>query len=270
MNVFRMASCMADNAASTCQAIADYLGGATGLPVHFMKDVPYQACEAELDRGQIHLCWICGLPYAWKATAEDSYVELCVVPVMREARYQQRPVYYSDVVVHRDSPFQSFADLRGASWSYNEPRSHSGFNVVRHHLATLGEREGFFGIAIESGAHQRSLELIRRREIDASAIDSTVLEAELRRAPHLLDDIRIIDTLGPSPMPPWVIAKSLPVELKRAITTAFLTMHAAPQGADILAGWGISHFVVPDDDAYEPILRMEREAAGVQLARGAT
>ena len=270
MKMLRMASCMADNAASTCQAIADYIGNATGLPVHFMNDVPWQECEAQLDQGQIHLCWICGLPYAWKASAEDSYVELCVAPVMREARYQQRAVYYSDVVVHRDSPFHSFADLRGAAWSYNEPRSHSGFNVVRHHLATLGERNGFFGSAVESGAHQRSLDLIRSRAIDASAIDSTVLEAELRRAPQLMNDLRIIETLGPSPMPPWVIAKSLPLELKRAIKTAFLTMHATPQGADIFAGWGISHFVVLDVDAYEPILRMEREAAGVPLAQGAT
>jgi phosphonate transport system substrate-binding protein len=267
MNAFRIASCMADNATATCQAIADYIGSATGLPVRFLHDVPWRQVEAMLDAGNIQLCWICGLPYAWKAASEYSPVELCVAPVMQGARYQRRPVYFSDVVVHRQSRFESFADLRGAAWSYNEPRSHSGFNVVRHHLATLGQKAGYFGSAIESGAHQTSLDLIRRREIDASAIDSTVLEAELRRSPGLMDDIRIIETLGPSPMPPWVIAKNLPRELKNRVTAAFLNMHATPQGAEALAGWGISHFAVPDVDAYEPLLRMEREAAGVRLAQ---
>ena len=258
---------MADNAASTCLAIADYIGAALGLPVNFMKDVPWRQCEMLLDQGKIQLCWIFGLPYAWKAAAENPHIELCAVPVMRDERYQKRPVYFSDVVVHKQSGFKSFADLRGASWSYNEPRSHSGFNVVRHHLATLGERSGYFGTAVESGAHQQSLEMILRREIDASAIDSTVLEAELRRSPRLKEEIRIIETLGPSPMPPWVVARSLPRALKNAITAAFIDMHATPHGEKILAGWGISHFAVPDGDAYEPILHMERAANGVRLAQ---
>jgi phosphonate transport system substrate-binding protein len=266
MKVFQLASCMADNATLTCRAIAEYIGGELDLPTFFMEDVPWRECEELLDRGKVDLCWICGLPYAWKAATDHPNIELCVVPVMQDERYQKRPVYFSDVVVHRKSGFQSFADLRGAAWAYNEPRSHSGFNVVRHHLATLGERAGYFGSAIESGAHQVSLGMILNREIDASAIDSTVLEAELRRSPRLKDEIRIVETLGPSPMPPWVISKHLDRKLKDAVTDTLLNMHAKPRGSRILGNWGISHFVAPTPGAYEPILSMERAASGVRLA----
>jgi phosphonate transport system substrate-binding protein len=267
MQLFQIASCMAQNAAFTCRAIAEYVSHKIDLPTRFVENVPWQDCEALLDQGKVHLCWICGLPYAWKATTENPHVELCAVPIMREERYQKRPVYFSDVVVHRQSAFQSFTDLRGASWAYNEPRSHSGYNVVRHHLAKLGERGGYFGRVIESGTHQLSLEMIVSGEIDASAIDSTVLDAEVRRSPRLKEEIRVVETLGPSPMPPWVILKSLARELKDAVTAVLLDMHAEPSGNRILESWGISHFARPDHGAYEAMLRMGRDAEGVRLGR---
>jgi phosphonate transport system substrate-binding protein len=170
------------------------------------------------------------------------------------------------VVVHRASRYSSFADLRGAAWAYNEPRSHSGHHVVRHHLATLGHAEGYFGRVVESGAHQRSLRMIVDGEIEASAIDSTVLEAELERHPQLALDIKVIDTLGPSPMPPWVMLKSLPRNLRDDIRAALLEMHADADGAAILASWRIARFVGATDADYDPLRRMAGAAANVRLA----
>ncbi len=68
-------------------------------------------------------------------------IDLLAAPVMAAERYQGQPVYYSDIVVHHASRFQTFADLRNATWAYNEPHSHSGYHVVRFHLAQTGESE---------------------------------------------------------------------------------------------------------------------------------
>ena len=180
-------------------------------------------------------------------------------------RYQNCPVYFSDVVVHRDSPFRSFADLRGASWAYNEPRSHSGYNVVRHHLSRLDVKSGYFGRVARSGAHQISLKMILDRKIDASAIDSTVLEAELRLCPDLKSQIRIVETLGPSPMPPWVVAKSVPAPVRRSLSDALLAIHREAAGRTVLGQWGISHFARAKDSNYNPIRAMDREAQAIRL-----
>ena len=118
-------------------------------------------------------------------------------------------MYFSDVVVRRDSVYQSFRDLRGATWAYNEPRSHSGFNVVRAHLADIGEFDGFFAAAVESGAHANSLQMILSGAVDGAAIDSTVLEWVGSQRDDLADAIRVIETIGPSPIPPWVISVRL-------------------------------------------------------------
>ncbi len=261
----KFTSCMAENAESTCSAIVGYLGHRLGLQTEFVDGIPWEEREALLDAGRIQVCWICGLPYAWKADATDAAIEICAVPVMLGTRYADCPVYFSDVVVHRASTYSSFADLRGAAWAYNEPRSHSGHNVVRHHLVTLGHRSGYFGRVVESGAHQRSLRMIVAGEIDASAIDSTVLEAELARHPHLASDIKVIATLGPSPMPPWVVQKSLPQNLRSDLKAALLEMHTDRAGAAILASWRIARFVTAADADYDPLRNMARAAADVQL-----
>ncbi|HEV7393879.1 MAG TPA: PhnD/SsuA/transferrin family substrate-binding protein, partial [Burkholderiales bacterium] len=153
-----------------------------------------------------------------------------------------------------------------ASWAYNEPRSHSGHNVVCHHLSGIGETSRYFGDIIESGAHQTSLELILGGRVDASAIDSTVLEAELRRFPELDSEIRIIATLGPSPMPPWVLHKSVPLELRVALRRVLLEMHEDAEASGILEQWGISHFASAVDALYDPIRKMSAEARHVTLA----
>jgi phosphonate transport system substrate-binding protein len=272
--LLRITSCMADNAEATCRAITAYLGNKLGkkldIATEFVDCIPWQERERQLDAGLIHLCWICGLPYVWKADAGNSVVEACVAPVMAAPRYAGAAVYYSDIVVRRDSAYQSFADLRGASLAYNEPNSHSGFNILRHHLATLGETGGYFSRAIESGAHQKSLHMIVRSEIDASVVDSTVLEAELTHAPWLQDEIRVIGTLGPSPMPPWVMQKNLAPELRAGLRDTLLAMHHDTAGARILAQWGIAHFAAIDDPIYDPIRSMARQADGVRLTAAQT
>ncbi|MDB5808687.1 MAG: hypothetical protein JWN94_809 [Betaproteobacteria bacterium] len=256
---------MAENADTTCRAIADYISRKLTVAIRFIDGISWEEREALFDSGDIHVCWICGLPYVWKSDADCPAIQLIAAPVMRHERYCNSPIYFSDVVVHRDSDIASFADLRGASWTYNERRSHSGYNVVRHHLSMLGETAGYFGKVIESGAHQASLKLIVDRQIDASAIDSTVLEAELRRAPELASEIRIIETLGPSPMPPWVVLKSVPAQLRSAINQALLGMHNDSSGREILDTWGISHFTTVEDAHYDSIRQMASEAQSVRL-----
>jgi phosphonate transport system substrate-binding protein len=217
-----------------------------------------------LDRGQIDVCWICGLPYVKKSSVNEGAMQLLATPVMAHPRYAGMPVYYSDVVVHADSRFRSFDDLRGAVWGYNEPGSHSGCTLVRYHLATMGITSGYFSRVMESGSHQESLRMLLDRTIDATAIDSTVLEMAFAENPSIIGKVRTITVLGPSPAPPWVVHRSVPHETQEALRQEFLAMHQHPDGRRILECAGILRFVsVPDGD-YSVIREMARVAALVE------
>lgn len=243
-----------------CPDLAHFIEGHLSIPVEPVIEISWQEREQGLDSGTIDLCWICGLWYVRKADRYPGKFEPLVAPVMAASRYQNRPIYFSDVVVHRDSPFYNLADLRGASWAYNEPRSHSGHGVVRYSLAQRGESLGMFARVVESGSHQASITMILGREVDGTAIDSTVLERELANHPEIEDQIRIIDTFGPSPIPPWVISTRVPLELRKSLRKLLTQMGSDPVGHAILKKAGIAQFDPVIDRDYDPIRRMARIA----------
>jgi phosphonate transport system substrate-binding protein len=182
---------------------------------------------------------------------------------MKDPRYPGRPVYYSDVIVRVESSFRSLDDLCGAVWAYNEPGSHSGYNLIRYHLAAAGKRSGYFRRVVESGSHQDSLRMVLAGSIDASAIDSTVLEMEFARNPSIIEKIRTIAVLGPSAAPPWVVHRSVPQDIQQALRREFFAMHDDQKGARILKGAGFLRFAHVSDRDYDSIVEMDRFAATV-------
>ena len=261
-HIITIVSLLSDNARPTCQRIADYLSAHAGVRATLVTGMPWQAQQQLLDQGKAEVGFICGLPYVRKV----ERFELLAAPVMRAPRYQGRPVYFSDVIVRHDSPFRSFADLRGATWAYNEPGSFSGCVGPLAHLAALGEKSGYFGRAVESGAHLRSLELIAEGTVDASAIDTTVMELELRRRPELAAQFRVVDTIGPSPIPPVVIARGVAPEIKRRLRDALLHMHEDREGQVILSDGMLARFVAVHDADYDDIRRKALSAEEVSLS----
>lgn len=263
--LLRLTSCQSENSEFIGRAIARHAGERLGIAVEFVDGVAWQERERMLDAGEIHAGWICGLPYVLRADQPRMGVELLAAPVMAGARYAGRPVYYSDIVVRRDHPARSFRDLRGARWGYNEPGSHSGYEIVRYRLAQLGERSGYFGAAIETGAHQSTLRMIAEGTVDASAIDSTVLETEFRLRPELRRELRIVESWGPSPAPPWVVSRRLPAALRLRLRGIFVDLHRSVAGRAILRGARMMRFGRVADADYGPIRHANRVSAGVKL-----
>lgn len=260
----KIISIQSPNAAESCRQIAHHVGQRLGVATEFINDVSWQERDHMLESGAADIGWICGLPYVLKAKNFPGQFELIAAPVMQRARYQQRPVYFSDVVVRRDSQFQGFDDLRGTRWAYNEPNSQSGYNITRYHLAQLGEVDHFFERVLQAGSHLNALELILQGEIEAAAIDSTVLEQVAVDRPDLLSQLRVVDTLGPSPIPPWVINTKVPTRLREAIKRVFWTMHMTAEGRDALAAGQIDRMVGVTDQDYDKIREMAQAAKKVR------
>lgn len=239
-------------------ALAEYLSRHVGLAVDFVDDGDWTDRREALLRGDAELGLWCGLPYALEAERPAPRVTLLAAPVMAAARYADAPVYFSDVIVRRESPHRHLDDLRGATWAYNEPSSHSGYWVTRYELARRGMAAPHFGRVIEAGAHLTAIALVRGGAVDASAIDSTVLDLALESEPGLSDELRVIETWGPSPMPPLVASDRVPAARRRALAAAIATMHHHPAGRDALAVGLVSRFAHVTDADYDPIRRMAR------------
>src|SRR5262245_48650855 len=119
----RFASFLAPAMLPVYQFVAAYVGERLGVATELVVG----ECYDELADADVS--FVCGL----------AYIELCgrgrlplspvAAPVLTGQRYGGRPIYFSDVIVRRDSRFTSFDDLHGASWCFNECLSHSGYGV---------------------------------------------------------------------------------------------------------------------------------------------
>jgi phosphonate transport system substrate-binding protein len=255
-----VASFLAENARPVYQRIADWLGARVGQHADFCM-APWDERHRLLDGGHIHVAFICGLPYSQKFDRPDRPVELLCAPVMAGARYGGRPVYFTDVVVRHDSPVARFADLRGKVWAYNDKDSNSGYAMPRDHLIRLGETRGYFSQAVASGSHQQSIRMVLDGKVDASGIDSTVLELEQAQHPELARTLRVVESIGPYPIPPVVVGARLPEAARRRLREALLAMHDDPAGRAILDAGLIARFVPVADADYHPIRELVSRAA---------
>ena len=129
----------------------------------------------------------------------------------------------------------------------------------------MGEFAGFFGMVVEAGSHQAALQMLLEGEVDGTAIDSTVLEIELRNRPEIAEHLRTIATWGPSPIPPWVIQKQVPAVMRDKIRRILLGMEADEDGKAVLADLGMNRFVQVSDADYDPIREMARKARQVRF-----
>jgi len=66
-------------------------------------------------------------------------------------RYQDRPVYFSDIIVNADSGLKTFDDLAGKTLCYND-QALTAATTLRQRLMQFGHPSSFFGKVIQSGS----------------------------------------------------------------------------------------------------------------------
>jgi phosphonate transport system substrate-binding protein len=231
--------------------LAERIGERLGRPVELVVGTSFDQFEA----GEADLGVICGLPYVRLADRRPPPVEPLAAPVLAGGRYGGRPVYYSDVIVRRASPITGLEELRGCSWAYNEPMSHSGHTVTLYSLVRMGARPGFFARVVEAGYHQRAIRLVDAGAVDAAAIDSQVLAIELRDHPDLAG-LRVVGSFGPSTIQPVVAASRLPGRLKDQVRELLVGLADDPTARPALDHGLIDRFTPVDAAAYDDIRAM--------------
>lgn len=206
----------------------------------------------DLAGGEIDVAFVCSPPLIWLGGA----VEAIAAPVLADPRFDGRPLYSSEVVVRASSPRASLDDLRGGRWAYNEPSSWSGYWVT---LASVGSWE-YFGEVVAAGSHQRALRMVADGEVDGSAIDSQVLAVELRDHPELAERVRVVETLGPSPVQPVVVRAALDPEVKHAVRAQLLSLRGDELDRHLVSGFAPA----PDYSPVAEALGRLRGVAGAQ------
>jgi len=229
----------------------DYLGKKMGRPVQFVNREKYDEINTMIRDEQLDAAFVCGGPYV---DGHDQFgMELLVAP-----QAYGKTVYYSYIVVAKDSPLKSFSELRGKTFAFADPLSNTGKIVPEYMLAKMHETpDTFFKKYIYTYAHDKSIKAVAQGVVDGAAVDSLIWEYADHVDPKFTAKTKIIQRSPPYGIPPVVVRKGLSPALKQELRAAFLNAHLDEEGKMLLTKMMIDKFVVIDDSAYDSIREMK-------------
>lgn len=172
--------------------------------------------------------------------------------VVRELDVNGNPGYRAILIVHKDSAFQSLADLRGTKFGFVVQNSTSGYLVPAVGIMeqTGAKPSAYFGQIVWTGTHGNAMQAVARRELDAAATNDLDLQAMHDAGSINQQDFRIVWTSDLIPGSPIAARSDVPESLKIAFREAVLSMNARPEELDAMSRGG---FVAATDADYESV-----------------
>ncbi|MEJ2155688.1 MAG: phosphate/phosphite/phosphonate ABC transporter substrate-binding protein [Desulfobacteraceae bacterium] len=235
-------------------ALIDYIGAQAGYEVQIVQRKTYGEINALFPKNQVDLAFVCTGPYA---VGQSTYgFEGLATPMIRG-----EPYYYSYLIVHKDSPFQSLTDLKGFVFAYTDPESNTGALVPNYWLVQINASPTFFKNITYTYSHDNSIMAVAKGLVDGAAVDGHLWEFYRRHNPFYTRQTRIIKKSQPFGSPPLVVSKFLAGDVKAEIKDVVLSMHRKPQGKKILDELMIDRFVPVEEKWYQPVRQMYTQVA---------
>jgi len=160
--------------------------------------------------GRADLGWMCSTSFAELGDPDNdpsvALVGIAWVPDDPDANGQ--PVYFGDLVTNPESDASAIDDLAGVRIGCNDPVSLSGFHSLRIEMKRRGRRVEDWCELVFTGGHNRSLDMLLARELDAAVVASVCRTRRSRLEPQVAE-LQVIERLGPWPTQPLVARSSM-------------------------------------------------------------
>jgi phosphonate transport system substrate-binding protein len=178
-----------------------------------------------LDDGRVHVAFICGWSYTQRHDRPERPVDVLCAPVMAAPRYEDRPIYFTDVVVRHDRPgSRSPTSGVGAMRSMTPARIPDTTcpGITCSGLARPGATSG---ARSRRGPIRRRSRWSRRARSTPRESTARCLTSSATGGPELCTALRTVAVLGPSPIPPVIVTRALAENRKERLRAALLAMH---------------------------------------------
>jgi len=228
-----------------------YVQDKIGEKIEYVDRQSYAEINEMLKSGKLEAAFVCSGPYT--DGKKQFGLELLVVP-----QAYGSTVYHSYILTAKDSPIQSFEQMRGKRFAFTDPLSNTGKLVPTYMLAKMNETpEKFFRELIFTHSHDKAIKAVAQKIVDGAAVDSLIWEYLNATNPEFTSKTRILIKSPPYAIPPVAVPRNLDPRLKDKMKQAFLHAHLDPKGQEILQKMKIEKFVVIDDKAYDSVREMQ-------------
>ena len=252
--------------ADAWRALLEWVTARAGIACEVIDYPPPQPLSALWARSDLAAAFMCGYPFAL-ASARPT---LLAAPVPAMERCGGEPVYWTDIVVRADSPFNTLADIFGRRFAYTSPDSQSGYQAPRRLLAAHAAARGGRLFAATVGplvTPRRVVEAVIGRECDAGPLDGYWHELLRATEPALARRLRVIAMTEPTPIPALVAASAVAASATARLVDALLAVEGAHELAPLRAQLRLQRFVTLPAARYDGLVAHAREADALDYVR---
>ena len=168
------------------------------------------------------------------------------------------------MIVRKDSPYKTLADLKGKKVAHTSPSSNSGNLAPRALFPELGLTPDKDYQVVYSGKHDQSVFGVRSGDYDAAPVASDVLQHMIERGAVKADDFRTLYVSDRFPTDAYAYAHDLDPKLVAKIKDCFYTYRIPPEMAKGLGG---DRFLPAEYKKDWALVRQVAISAGQNLSR---
>jgi len=232
--------------------LIDFISKKLNRPVLIKEKKTYEEVNNMLARGEVSFAFICSGAYI-NAKAKNE-VRLLVAPIINHETY-----YQAYIITKKNSPVNTFNDLKGYSFAFTDPISNTGFMYPKSLLNKLSTNEAsFFSKTIFTYGHDVSIQMVDKGVIDAASVHSLIYRYIERNYPERVQNVKVINESQKFGMPPVVTPKNLDNKCFKRLQNIFLTIDKDSMGTQIIEKLGIERFVKVNDTIYNSVRNLKK------------
>jgi hypothetical protein len=237
------------------------LGDLAGVDLAVVNHAPPAPLRELWQREDKAAVFMCGLPFS----RGGFKAQLLTAPVPSPYVFRGLPCYWSELLVRKDSDFQTLEDTFGHRIAFTVADSQSGYAAPLNFLrARQGDFPRYAEIVAPRVTPLGALTAVTEGLAEVAPVDSYAYALLDRYRPELTAQVRSVARTDPTPIPPLT---SSPASFGAsgsfaALQTAFLHAHESPEPRSVMEGLLLQRFVLPDPHAYEALSAAFEQSLG--------
>ena len=197
-----------------------YLEKRLGIPVELMVGANYAATGEALRFGRLDIAYLGPVTYILQSRRTK------LEPFARPSHEKVGPTFQAVIIVPKDSPAKTLADLKGKQIAFGDPASTSGTWVPR---AQLLEQAGLasgrdYKLQV-LGAHDAVALAVANKKVDAGGLSMPIYNRLLKEGKLDAEKVRVLAESPAIPEYMWTFRDGLDPAFKEEIRKAFINVN---------------------------------------------
>ena len=266
---------------ATGRPLADLLEKETGYKINATVPTAYAPLIEAMGAGKVDVGWLAPFSYA---VARKKYQAEVILATVRAGS----KTYPWQLIVHADSGFKSFDDLKGKRFAFGDPLSTSSYVYPAAYIKDKYgvDAEKYFSQVVFAGGHDKVVVAVYNKQVDGGVTFGPNVgapESDARgRVTSTLPDVmqKVVRVLEMDKIPNDTVSvrKGLPSEVTGKVKAGLLKVAASDAGKKLLKDlYSIDGLDAASASDYDPLIKKADQlgidvevAAGIKPAPTAT